>query len=96
MANDQSNIVITLHRRHQMEPKQQLHKIRDAICLECGSIDNQRLLLCDMCDGGYHFSCVRPPLTCVPDGPWVQQAQEMSLFVTEPQGKMKKAKKEHE
>ncbi|KVH92065.1 Zinc finger, FYVE/PHD-type, partial [Cynara cardunculus var. scolymus] len=71
MADDQSNIIITPHRRSQMDPGQPLHKYRDAFCFECGSTDHEfKLLLCDMCDGAYHLLCARPMLFRVPNGPW--------------------------
>lgn len=28
------------------------------------------MLLCDKCDRGHHLYCLRPALTCVPDGEW--------------------------
>lgn len=28
------------------------------------------LLLCDVCNGGYHIHCLAPPLTSVPEGDW--------------------------
>ncbi|XP_016305572.1 remodeling and spacing factor 1-like [Sinocyclocheilus anshuiensis] len=28
------------------------------------------ILLCDMCDSGYHTACLRPPLMIIPDGEW--------------------------
>ena len=38
----------------------------------CGSGEGEdRIILCDVCDGGYHFECVDPPLTCIPDGDWI-------------------------
>ncbi len=29
-----------------------------------------QILLCDMCDSGYHTACLRPPLMVIPDGEW--------------------------
>ncbi|KAJ3106526.1 hypothetical protein HDU97_006119 [Phlyctochytrium planicorne] len=36
-------------------------------CEICGSMrDEDRILLCDNCDNGYHLDCLNPPLTSVP------------------------------
>jgi hypothetical protein len=41
-------------------------------CQQCGSGDGEdRIILCDACDGGWHFECASPPLTCVPEGEWI-------------------------
>eukprot|EP00959_Pyramimonas_sp_CCMP1952_P314569 6584810-Pyramimonas_sp.AAC.1 len=32
--------------------------------------DAQTMLLCDICDRGWHMRCVRPPLRAVPQGEW--------------------------
>ena len=40
-------------------------------CEVCGSGDREeRLLLCDACDLGYHMECLVPPLTTIPRGRW--------------------------
>ncbi|XP_028155148.2 PHD and RING finger domain-containing protein 1 [Diabrotica virgifera virgifera] len=40
-------------------------------CEICGSGDNEdRMLLCDGCDLGFHLYCLTPPLTDVPAGYW--------------------------
>ncbi|XP_072393559.1 uncharacterized protein [Diabrotica undecimpunctata] len=40
-------------------------------CEICGSSGNEdRMLLCDGCDLGYHLYCLTPPLTDVPTGYW--------------------------
>ncbi|XP_060525173.1 PHD and RING finger domain-containing protein 1 isoform X2 [Cylas formicarius] len=40
-------------------------------CEICGSDDNEdRLLLCDGCDLGFHLYCLTPALTDVPEGIW--------------------------
>jgi transposase InsO family protein len=42
------------------------------MCEECGSDDNpETLLLCDMCNSGYHLACLQPPLSQVPAGSWL-------------------------
>ncbi|KAM4733904.1 uncharacterized protein phrf1 [Anableps anableps] len=40
-------------------------------CEVCGSSDREdRLLLCDGCDAGYHMECLTPPLDAVPVEEW--------------------------
>ncbi|KAM9376337.1 uncharacterized protein phrf1 [Pholidichthys leucotaenia] len=40
-------------------------------CEVCGSSDREdRLLLCDGCDAGYHMECLTPPLNSVPVEEW--------------------------
>uniref|UniRef100_A0A8C1GJE9 Remodeling and spacing factor 1 n=1 Tax=Cyprinus carpio TaxID=7962 RepID=A0A8C1GJE9_CYPCA len=40
-------------------------------CKHCGLANHPELiLLCDMCDSGYHTACLRPPLMIIPDGEW--------------------------
>ena len=40
-------------------------------CAVCGRCDREdRLLLCDGCDAGYHLDCLTPPLTDVPVDEW--------------------------
>ena len=40
-------------------------------CEVCGRSDREdRLLLCDGCDLGYHLECLDPPLASVPRGDW--------------------------
>ncbi|XP_001921675.3 remodeling and spacing factor 1 [Danio rerio] len=40
-------------------------------CKHCGLANHPELiLLCDLCDSGYHTACLRPPLMIIPDGEW--------------------------
>ena len=40
-------------------------------CEMCDSlVDDEKMLLCDGCDRGFHMFCLRPPLTVVPKGDW--------------------------
>lgn len=42
-----------------------------AYCEICSSSDREdRMLLCDGCNKGYHLECLTPPLDEVPDGYW--------------------------
>ncbi|CAF0800829.1 unnamed protein product [Didymodactylos carnosus] len=41
------------------------------LCLVCGNSENdEKLLVCDQCDRGYHMYCLTPPLNKTPDGYW--------------------------
>lgn len=40
-------------------------------CEVCGMSDREdRMLLCDGCDLGFHLECLNPPLQAVPVGSW--------------------------
>ena len=40
-------------------------------CQFCNSGDNEdKLLLCDGCDKGYHTYCFKPKMENIPDGDW--------------------------
>lgn len=55
----------------------------DKPCERCEkSNDPDWILLCDMCDGGYHTSCCLPPLMVVPDGDWFCPPCEHKLLLT--------------
>ena len=45
-------------------------EVDDVVCDECGSGDDEVLLLCDKCDKGFHLTCHRPVVVRVPIGPW--------------------------
>ena len=41
-------------------------------CQMCGCGEGEdRIILCDVCDGGYHLECAEPPLDSIPDGEWL-------------------------
>ncbi|GIM01409.1 hypothetical protein Vretimale_6229 [Volvox reticuliferus] len=43
----------------------------DTMCAKCGGGDlPDTILLCDVCDEGYHMACLKPPLKVVPEGDW--------------------------
>ena len=45
--------------------------VMKASCQLCKGGDNEdKLLLCDACDRGYHTYCFKPPLDQIPDGDW--------------------------
>lgn len=55
----------------------------DKPCERCDkSNDPEWILLCDMCDDGYHTSCCLPPLMIVPDGDWFCPPCEHKLLLT--------------
>lgn len=55
----------------------------DKPCERClKSNDPEWILLCDICDGGYHTSCCLPPLMVVPDGDWFCPPCEHKLLLT--------------
>ncbi|XP_062409093.1 remodeling and spacing factor 1 [Sardina pilchardus] len=48
-----------------------VEKPNDDPCRHCGLPNHPELiLLCDLCDSGYHTACLRPPLMIIPDGEW--------------------------
>nr|XP_056706865.1 PHD and RING finger domain-containing protein 1 [Euleptes europaea] len=53
--------------------KSQKEEVEDdpTFCEVCGRSDREdRLLLCDRCDAGYHMECLNPPLSEVPVDEW--------------------------
>jgi len=43
----------------------------DIHCQICQSpFDEHKMLLCDMCNAGWHMDCLLPPLTAIPHGTW--------------------------
>ena len=41
-------------------------------CEGCRSTeDEERMVLCDMCDAGWHIDCLEPKLKAMPDGEWI-------------------------
>ena len=49
-------------------PEPDLNSLCCRICASCE--DDNRMLLCDGCDAGYHMYCLRPILVAVPAGDW--------------------------
>ncbi|EKX39353.1 hypothetical protein GUITHDRAFT_48704, partial [Guillardia theta CCMP2712] len=44
----------------------------DVACNVCGRQDGEeRMILCDECDCGFHLECLRPKLAEIPRGRWV-------------------------
>lgn len=40
-------------------------------CKVCRSAENdEKMLLCDRCDAGYHIFCLKPPLKTIPQDDW--------------------------
>ena len=43
----------------------------DIHCQVCQSLfDEHKMLLCDICDAGWHMDCLLSPLTTIPHGTW--------------------------
>ena len=43
----------------------------DLHCQVCQSpFDERKMLLCDICNAGWHMDCLLPPLTAIPHGTW--------------------------
>jgi len=43
----------------------------DIHCQVCHSpFDEHKMLLCDICNAGWHMDCLLPPLTAIPHGTW--------------------------
>jgi len=42
----------------------------DTACETCGFGDDEGMLLCELCERGYHMTCLDPPLAEVPGGNW--------------------------
>lgn len=43
----------------------------DAPCEVCGETgDDDKAILCEICDGAFHMYCLTPPLTSIPEGDW--------------------------
>lgn len=49
------------------------NKLDSLICSICGEAsedDEDKLLICDLCQEGFHMFCLDPPLATVPKGSW--------------------------
>lgn len=43
----------------------------DVVCEACNKDENDnKLILCDTCDDGYHTYCLKPKLNKIPEGEW--------------------------
>ena len=52
-------------------------------CSTCGIVDANEGLVCEVCDKLVHMSCMKPALTCVPDGDWhCHECREQFDFTT--------------
>ncbi|ESO02378.1 hypothetical protein HELRODRAFT_188679 [Helobdella robusta] len=70
LATEANGIPIERRREHDGEDddEEEMDVTRCQICQRSDGED--RLLLCDDCDDGYHLECLTPPLTRVPRGDW--------------------------
>lgn len=71
-----SNCPSTLRFNHITQETKDGAKVPDNIstmvCEKCsGGHSEDKIILCDRCDSGWHLFCVSPPLDNVPDGEWV-------------------------
>ena len=62
----------------------------DTPCTSCGGTgEAARMLLCDVCDEGWHMHCLKPVLTAVPKGQWVCPSCRSAGVVEAPESKPK-------
>ncbi|XP_037087417.1 PHD and RING finger domain-containing protein 1-like [Pollicipes pollicipes] len=59
---------VTVDKRDMLEEAQEDDPVYCEVCGRCDRED--RLLLCDGCDAGYHLDCLEPPLDAVPVDEW--------------------------
>jgi len=51
-------------------------------CEKCRSAeDDERMVLCDMCDAGYHIDCLEPKLKAIPEGEWICKVLFFYLYL---------------
>ncbi|KAL0973112.1 hypothetical protein UPYG_G00199120 [Umbra pygmaea] len=51
---------------------QSVEMLNEDPCSHCGLSNHPELiLLCHLCDSGYHSACLRPPPMVIPDGEWL-------------------------
>ncbi|KAK3526612.1 hypothetical protein QTP70_030753 [Hemibagrus guttatus] len=64
--------LITVQRPVTNQQEEQVNvDLEQTSCEVCGGTDREdRLLLCDGCDAGYHMECLTPPLDAVPVEEW--------------------------
>ncbi|XP_026142811.1 remodeling and spacing factor 1 [Carassius auratus] len=70
-ANNEDNTSEKGDHKSETESDQSNEIPPEDACKHCGLTNHPELiLLCDMCDSGYHTACLRPPLMIIPDGEW--------------------------
>ncbi|XP_059421336.1 remodeling and spacing factor 1-like [Carassius carassius] len=70
-VNNEDNKSETEDDKSETESDQSNEIPSEDACKHCGLANHPELiLLCDMCDSGYHTACLRPPLMIIPDGEW--------------------------
>lgn len=70
-VNNEDNKSETEDNKSETESDQSDEIRSEDACKHCGLANHPELiLLCDMCDSGYHTACLRPPLMIIPDGEW--------------------------
>lgn len=67
----QKKITVQKPAKEGEEEQVDLGQLEETSCEVCGGNDREdRLLLCDGCDAGYHMECLTPPLDSVPVEEW--------------------------
>ena len=64
---------VPIEERKQVEGLEDVQEISNDTtnCEICNRSDGEdRMLLCDRCDSGYHMECLDPPLNNIPSGDW--------------------------
>ncbi|KAL4622683.1 PHD and RING finger domain-containing protein 1 [Arapaima gigas] len=63
--------MMTVQKPAKITPEQTEVDLDQTNCEVCGRSDREdRLLLCDGCDAGYHMECLTPPLNSIPVEEW--------------------------
>ncbi|XP_051952704.1 remodeling and spacing factor 1-like isoform X2 [Xyrauchen texanus] len=69
--NDEDNNSENADNKSETDSDQPNELLPEDACKHCGLANHPELiLLCDLCDSGYHTACLRPPLMIIPDGEW--------------------------
>ena len=51
--------------------KEEIYEEDDTVCRVCDSAEGaEKMLLCDICDEGFHMYCLNPPLSKIPEDDW--------------------------
>lgn len=67
-----------------VEPRTEDKPERDDLsCQRCGTAEQPEwILLCDVCDEGWHAACLKPPMLAIPEGDWFcPPCEHVSIFI---------------